>query len=84
MLFVFPEAGTRVFWMLRMHFDLDMIWLKQGKVVGITTDIPHPQDSNERNLPRYSSPTEVDWVLEVPAGSAKKWQLQVGDALELP
>ncbi|MBW7955160.1 prolipoprotein diacylglyceryl transferase [Patescibacteria group bacterium] len=84
MLFVFPEADTRVFWMLRMHFDLDMIWLKQGRVVGITTDIPHPQDSNERNLPRYSSPTEVDWVLEVPAGSAKKWQLQVGDALELP
>lgn len=86
MLFIFPQISQQVFWMKEMNFDLDMIWIADGKVVGITPNVPKPAspDLGPSQLQRYASPTGVNMVLEVPAGTAKQWQLQVGDALELP
>lgn len=86
MLFIFPRAEMQVFWMYHMKFDLDLIWLRDKKVTGISENVPHPFSPNQDSstLPRFQSPTTVDMVLEVPAGTAKSWQLRVGDALELP
>ncbi len=86
MLFIFPQVSQQVFWMKEMNFDLDMVWIADGKIVGITPNVPKPAspDLGPSQLQRYASPTGVNMVLEVPAGTAKQWQLQVGDALELP
>jgi len=85
MLFVFPSAAQYTFWMPRMKFDLDIIWLLEGKVVGILEDVPRPESETQdlSTLPKYQSPEFVDTVLEVPAGTANTWQLREGDALEL-
>lgn len=85
MLFVFPTKGRPVFWMPKMKFDIDIVWVRNWKVVGIFPNVPKPEspDQDPATLPKYPAPQDVDMVLEIPAGTAKSWNLQVGDALEL-
>jgi uncharacterized membrane protein (UPF0127 family) len=86
MLFDFGKSLKPVFWMKDMNFDLDLIWIKNKKIVGITADVPAPvkdgglkiQDSA---LPLYPSPSEVDMVLEVRAGWSKKNNIKIGDEI---
>lgn len=80
MLFIFPSSAKRGFWMPDMHFSLDMIWIKGDRVVGISENIP-PSGFGEPDI--YYPPEEVDKVLEIPAGSAKKFALKIGDILVL-
>lgn len=70
------------FWMKDMNFDLDFIWIADDKVVGITSDINHPNALADP-LPTYSPPQPVNWVLEVNAGWAKKNNIAVGDVVKL-
>lgn len=80
MLFLFSRLAKRGFWMPDMHFSLDMVWIKGDKVVGISENIP-PAGFGEPDI--YYPPEEVDKVLEINAGSAKKYALKIGDVLVL-
>jgi len=83
MLFIFPTAQIQHFWMKEMKFDLDLVWLKEKKIVQISQRLPHPDVNTLTSaLPIYQSNTPVDSVLEVPAGTAEKWKLTVGDAFD--
>lgn len=78
MLFVFPEVIRPLFWMKGMKFDLDMVWIKDGRVVEITERVPAPE--NEKVKVATVSPKEmVDSVLEVKAGWVEKNGVVVGD-----
>lgn len=83
MLFIFPKKGMHKFWMKDMKFDLDMIWLLDGEVKGITTHVKHPEPerNTQSQLEIHAPPQEINQVLEVPAGVAEEWKLQVGDQL---
>ena len=88
MLFVLPEAGKPKFWMKGMNFDIDIVWLYQGKIVGVTPRVPHPAQpavsAAELNaLPRYPAPTTVDMVLELPVNRSAQLHLEVGQALQI-
>jgi phosphatidylglycerol:prolipoprotein diacylglycerol transferase len=77
MLFIFPNPGPLRFWMRRMHFDLDMVWIRKGKIIGITSNVSAPQPlTPESLLPSYASPSDADMVLELPAGTAEKLGLE--------
>jgi uncharacterized membrane protein (UPF0127 family) len=79
MLFVFPQQQVRRFWMKDMQFDLDIIWIREGEVMGITANVPAPQPgTSDANLTVYPSPTSVDMVLEVVAGVAEQKNITVG------
>ncbi len=80
MLFVYGELGDHVFWMYGMFFPIDIIWLKQGEIVGIDPNVPIPEGEI---VPERFSPSQVDTVLEVNAGVAEKHNLQVGDNLDI-
>jgi len=82
MLFVFDRSELRVFWMKGMQFDLDLIWIHQGQVVGVTPNVPAPQALQEI-LPRLVSPQPVDMVLEVPAGFAARERIAKGSRVQL-
>lgn len=71
MLFVFPQAEVRYFWMKEMNFPLDMIWLKDWEIVGIAYNAELPPE-NEREFPsiNYCSVFPADMVIEVEAGRA--------------
>ena len=78
MLFIFPEKRTPVFWMRDVSFPLDIIWIEDGIVVGLSGNIlPEPGVFVE-NLKRYASPGEVDMVLEVNGGFIDKNKISVG------
>lgn len=80
MLFLLPEKRVVEFWMIRMQFDLDMVWIADEKIVGITANVPKPDPSTPtEKLPLYSSPAAVEMVLELPAGKAQELNLKTGD-----
>ncbi len=72
MLFPFRPAQIVSFWMKDMRFNLDLIWIANGRVIGIERDVPKPSPSTEpQNLPTYSPPAPVDYVLELNAGQGR-------------
>jgi uncharacterized protein len=72
------------FWMKDMRFGLDLIWIKNNRVVGITKNVPAPtENTSTTSLPTYPPPAPVDMVLEVNAGWAEIHNLKVGDAVEI-
>jgi uncharacterized membrane protein (UPF0127 family) len=84
MLFIFPQADRYSFWMKEMRFDLDLIWLREHRVVEVTPQVPHPAPQTPLvELPRYIPRETVDMVLEVEAGKAAEWGVEVGDFLEM-
>ncbi len=79
MLFVFPRADRYAFWMPRMHFPLDMLWLREGRVVEIHEQVPAPKQGE---TPVTITPIEAaDRVLEINAGMAERYQLKVGSEI---
>ncbi len=76
MLFLLPAADVQHFCMRDMRFGLDFLWLKDGRVVGVTPQVPADFPGT------LSSPVPVSQVLEVPAGFAAAHGIQVGDPVE--
>lgn len=80
MLFQFEKPGVYSFWMKGMHFSIDIIWLKDGKVVHIVKNAPEPVDrAADSELPVYSPLAEADKVLEIQAGMAERLGVSLGD-----
>jgi uncharacterized membrane protein (UPF0127 family) len=76
MLFVYDEARRLSFWMRGMRFALDMVWIRDGRVAGVTRGVPAPSASS--GTPLYPSSGAVDHVLEVPAGWAVRHDVGAG------
>lgn len=86
MLFVFGAAQQHVFWMLGMRFALDFVWIRDGRIVELTLDVPPPPPgtSPDSGLLRQISPAvPADQVLEVTAGTAARHGWKVGDAVRV-
>lgn len=75
------EPTVAKIWMPDMNFPIDVVFVRQGKVVGLYENAqPCPPGGP---CPTFGPDTPVDYVLEVPAGSAERWQLKVGDSIQL-
>lgn len=75
MLFVFSGYEKRRFVMRNMNFPIDIIFIKDGTVKEIKADCP-PEGSDPKII--YESTDEVNMVLEVPAGYAKRHNIEAG------
>ena len=80
MLFVYDDKQKRDFWMNKMNFDLDIIFIDDSRVVDFVT-LKKPESSNK--IPKYTNLKPADFVLEIPAGEAKKLGLKIGDMVEI-
>ncbi|WP_448563762.1 DUF192 domain-containing protein [Trichothermofontia sp.] len=80
MLFPFDPPRRVSFWMKNVHILLDMVFIKDGKVVAIAAEVP-PCITLE--CPLYGPDQPVDQVLELRGGRAKELNLQVGDTINL-
>lgn len=67
-LFRFGSRSEHQVWMAGMSFPLDIAWIADGKVVAIDTLTACTAD-DENACPRWTSPSPVDALLEVPANS---------------
>ncbi len=77
MLFLMGETGRHPFWMNRMYFALDMVYLQDGMVVDIGRNVPAP--SSFLVMPTTYFPTQdANQVLELTAGGAERYGLEVG------
>ena len=84
MLFIFSRGSMQSFWMKDMHFPLDMIWIIGDTVAGFAQNVPAPASGTALwNLPLYTSPDNVDKVLEVNAGTVAKYGIQIGDVMKI-
>lgn len=84
MLFVFAQPIRPGFWMKEMQFDLDLVWIQDGKIVDITPNVPAPPPNTPvQQLEVYYPAEPVTMVLEVPAGFAAQQRWQIGTPLAL-
>jgi uncharacterized membrane protein (UPF0127 family) len=82
MLFLYEIGDFQRFWMIDMKFPIDMVWIRDGRIVGIHHRVPVPLPGTpSRKLPRYGIEELVDSVLEVPAGYAASNGWSNGDAV---
>lgn len=77
MLFVFDDMQVRSFYMKNTRFGLDIIYVNDKKE--IVSFQKNAQPFNENSLP---SGVPCQYVLEVNAGMADAWGLEIGDKLE--
>ncbi len=82
MLFLFDRPEPQIFWMHRMKFPLDIIFLREGVVVDVHADVPPP--TSESLTPAIvRSKTDADQVLEINAGKAAEWGIVEGTRVEV-
>lgn len=67
--------------MNEMKFPIDIVWIRDGVVVGIDADVPSPR-VGEAPATR-TSPEPVDAVLEVPAGFAAEAGIGIASRLDI-
>ena len=74
MLFIMPNVETQTFWMKEMQFPLDIVFLREGRVVDLVT----LQKPSLISIPTHQSKEMADMVLELNAGRATELKLEEG------
>lgn len=83
MLFVFPNARVRRFWMKNTFIDLSIGYFDENKALLDVQDMIPVKSEMETNLPVYPSSGPAKYALEVPLGWFKKHKIKPGDKLVL-
>lgn len=83
MLFVFGRKSIQNFWMKDMNFAIDIVWIDDGKVVGIAKNAAPEPGKSLLKLKLYTSPEPVDTVLEIPAGLSDRFGFKEGDSVRI-
>ncbi|NJB72587.1 hypothetical protein GGR42_003078 [Saonia flava] len=76
MLFIFPEEAMHSFYMKNTKIALDIVFIGSDLKIDSFQEGAKPMD--ETGL---SSQVPVQYVLEINAGLAEKWLLEVGDSI---
>lgn len=80
MLFLFPQRSRHAFWMKDTKIPLDMIWINDSRrVVHVEANVP---PCRKDPCPSYVPASEARYVLEVNAGKARSWGINVGSRLQ--
>ena len=80
MMFQFDTPGYYSFWMRDMDFPIDIIFVKDGKIVTIYKNVL-PPTSKEQQLPVYTSQEPSNLVLEIKSGLSDKYNIEKGDTV---
>ena len=92
MIFVFPDAQPRRFWMVDCLIDIDIMYLDAlGRITSIHTMIAEPPmtDSEtrvqyEQWLKRYPSGLSAQFAIELRAGKIRELGLKPGNKIDIP
>ena len=79
MLFIFEYLEPHRFWMEKMRFPIDIIWLHNQRIVEIARRVPPPEGDS---IPMKLKPDHpCNFVLEIEAGRADELGLAVGQSV---
>lgn len=84
MLFVFEKKDIYPFWMKKMQFPIDIIYLDDSKVVAVKENFQPPANPESLDVEVYQPTSPANHVLEINAGLAKKYNIKTGDTITLP
>ena len=79
MLFCMGKTKVQNFWMLGMKAPIDMIWIHGGDVMEVSANVPLREDGE---VTRRSSMAPANMVLELPAGEAEKFDVNIDTFIE--
>lgn len=80
MIFVFDHKDQYPFWMRGMRFPIDILWISGNVIVEITDNVQvpgNPEDTMRISI--YHPQAPIDRVLELNAGAAQKYGINIGD-----
>ncbi|MGD9020899.1 MAG: DUF192 domain-containing protein [Lysobacterales bacterium] len=81
MLFIFPSAAPRAFWMKNTRIPLDIMYFNADlELVSMSQNTP---PCRTRRCPSYPSASPAMYVLELNGGTASELGVEVGDRLML-
>lgn len=78
MLFPFSPARPVSFWMKNVLIDLDMVFLRNGQVISVSSNVPPCQADP---CPVYGPKDSIDQVIELRGGRAMELGIKPGDRL---
>lgn len=82
MLFLFDRPDRYSFWMEKMRFPIDIVFLTNGTIVNIANKVQPPKTATEP--PATVRPQQLfNQVIEIPAGDADVLGLKVGQKVNL-
>lgn len=82
MLLVYPKPNYYQVWTYQNLIPLDIVWLDSKRsIVGIMENA-EPCKTQASKCPRYGGKQISSYVLEIGAGMAKKYGLQLGQTLQ--
>ena len=82
MLFVFPGEDAKVFWMKNTWVSLDIVFIgADQRITRIHARVrPSTEKTTDEEVARVRGPAQ--YVLELPAGAARRYKLKVGQPLD--
>jgi hypothetical protein len=85
MFFVFTQKDIKPpFWMKDMRFAIDILWINDNEIVQIDKNVQPPEPgTTDDKLILYIPNQPIDYVLEVTTGFAEKYNINVGDTVDL-
>lgn len=78
MLFIFEETGRHPFWMKNTLMELDIIWMDENGIIKFIKRGAEPCQSDP--CPMIDPGVDALYVLEIKAGMADVFSLNVGDS----
>lgn len=82
MLFVFNDPTIPGFWMKDMRFPIDIVWVRENRIIGVVENADPQIGATESELKVYTPPSSVDSVIELHAGAFAASHAQVGDEID--
>ena len=84
MLFMFAKPDYHGLWMKGMKFPVDVIWIKNSRVVDLEENIlPSVVTQADNVLPVYKPDALASMALEVKAGFARRNSVKIGDEIKI-
>lgn len=81
MIFPYETKTTPTFWMRNMEFPIDIVFIRDGKIVTLYKDVK-PATSNQ-NLQLYQPTQPIDNVIEINAGLSDQYGIKEGDTVSV-
>lgn len=82
MIFIFSSEGYYPFWMKDMKFPIDIIYIKDDRIVDIFKNVSPPKNQNEE-LEIVKPQEKANKVLEINANLSDKYNLKKGDLIKI-